>query len=322
MEKGKKGKGHGHPWKIGIIGIIVAAVLYYYLPEYKGTSNVVAIFALAHLLIGGVILISAYIITPQRLRYILFEKRLLKKYEGKLYFGWSMGWMNLFWVVGLVLLISSCYVYLLDSGLIWLSILFFLFSINLFIGNIVLRNSKKIDFLTLPYVDLLKSENDIILDAGCGSGRTTIALSKVAKNSKIVALDRFDADYIENGGKDLHKRNLAIAGIQDKVEILQGDVTELNFNDNYFDSAISSYMFDHLGEHKLIALKEIVRVLKPGGKFLLIIFVPNWATFSVFNVLSFTLTSRNKWKRLFKEVNFKQLDEGAINGGVYYLLQK
>jgi SAM-dependent methyltransferase len=322
MEKGKKGKGHGHPWKIGVVGILIAAVLYYYLPEYKGTSNVVAIFALAHLLIGGVVLISAYIITPERLRYILFEKRLLKKNEGKLYFGWSMGWMNLFWVVGLVFLISSCYVYLLDSSLIWLSILLFLFSVNLFIGNIVLRNSKKNDFLTLPYVDLLKSENDIILDAGCGSGRTSIALGKVMKNSKIIALDRFDADYIENGGKDLLKRNLAIAGIQDKVEITQGDVTELNFKDNYFDSAISSYMFDHLGKHKLTALNEVSRVLKPDGKFLLIIFVPNWATFAVFNALSFTLTSRNQWKKLFKQVNLQVLDEGAINGGVYYLLQK
>jgi SAM-dependent methyltransferase len=322
MKNGKKGYGHGNPWFAGVIGIILAVILYIHLPAYKAISGVVFIFALAHLIIAGIVLISAYLISPQKLKNILFEKRRMKKMEGKLYFGWSIGWMNMFWVLGVIFLIASVMIYSLNSSFIWLALIFFLESIILFIGNIYLQCSKKLEFMTLPYVDLLKTDKDLILDAGCGSGRTTVALSKVMKNSKIVAFDRFDSDYIDKGGRSLLERNLKIAGISDKVDIIQGDVTEMNFKDNYFDSAISTYMMDHLGKNKFTALKEIQRVLKPGGKFLLVVFVPNWATFSVFNVLCFSLTSKKGWRDLFIKTGFKLKDEGAINGGVYFLTEK
>jgi SAM-dependent methyltransferase len=288
------------------------------IPGYKVLTGTVFMLAIAHLLAGAVLLASAYLIAPQR----WVQRSLLKKYEGKLYFGWSYGWMNLFWVYFIFFFIAALFIYLLDTKLVWLSFLLLLASFQLFSGNINIRRSKKLEYLTLPYVDLCSSNNDLILDAGCGGGRTTIALSKVIKNSKIVALDRFDSNYIENGGKRILERNLAIAGISDKVEIVQGDITNLPFTDKYFDAAISSYMFDHLGKYKLSALKEVERVLKPDGKFLLIVFVPNWFTFSIFNMFCFSLTSRNSWRKLFAGANLKLKEEGAINSGVYFLLQK
>jgi SAM-dependent methyltransferase len=322
MKNGKKGKGHGHPWIVGIVGIVVAIAIYIHLPMLKVVSGFVLLFALAHLLLAGIMLISAYLMSPQKLKYILFEKRRIKKMEGKLYFGWSLGWMNLFWASSLVMLMASIFVYMLNPALIWLSLIFFVASVNLFIGNIVVRTSMKLDFMTLPYVDLLSSDHDLILDAGCGSGRTIAALGKVMKNSKVVAFDRFDSDYIENGGRSLLERNLSIAGLTDKVEIVQGDITEMEYQDNYFDTATSTYMMDHLGKHKLTALKETYRVMKPGGRFLLVVFVPNWATFSVFNLMCFSLTSRKGWRKMFAHTGFRLKDEGAINGGVYFLVEK
>ena len=318
----KKGKGHGHPWVVGIVGIIVATVLYLHLPEMKGISYAILLVALAHLAIASVIMISAYLVTPQKLKYILFGKRKLRRMEGKYYFGWSFGWMNMFWMAGSVFLLAAIWVYLYDAQLMWLSLLLFLFSLNLWAGNFVLRTSENKDYMTLPFVDLFTSSNEKVLDAGCGSGRTTLALSKVMKTGRITALDRFDSDYIENGGKALLERNLKIAGISDRVEICQGDVTDMKFNDNSFDAAISSFMIDHLGKYKLDALIEINRVLKPGNRFLLIVFVPNYATFSVFNVLCFTLTSRKGWRELFKQSNFTLKDEGIINSAVYFLIEK
>jgi ubiquinone/menaquinone biosynthesis C-methylase UbiE len=180
----------------------------------------------------------------------------------------------------------------------------------------------KLDFMTLSFVDLLSSENDLILDAGSGSGRTIIALSRVMKNSSIVALDRFDSDYIENGGRSLLERNIKIAGIADKVDIVPGDITELQFKENTFNAAISTYMMDHLGKYKLEGLKEIQRVLKPGAKFLLVVFVPNWTTFSIFNIFSFVLTSKKGWRDLFIKAGLTLTEEGAINGGAYFLVEK
>jgi SAM-dependent methyltransferase len=320
--KSKKGKGHGHPWIVGIAGIIVAVMLYIHLQQMKGVSGIVFLVGLAHLAIAGVILISAYLITPQKLKYILFEKRKFRKAEGKFYFGWSFGWMNMFWMAGSVFLISAVWVYCYNQQLIWLSLILFLISLNLWAGNFTLRASKDLDYMTLPFVDLFPSGHDLVLDAGCGSGRTTLGLIKVMKTGTITALDRFDSDYIENGGKPLLERNLRITGITDRVRINQGDVTEMEFKDHSFDAAISSFMVDHLGKYKLDALKEINRVLKPGGRFLLIVFVPGYSTFSVFNVLCFTLTSRKGWRKLFKQSNFALKDEGIINSAVYFLIEK
>lgn len=318
----KKGKGHGHPWIVGIVGILVAIMIYIHLPKLKVLSSMVFLFALAHIIIACTILISAYFISPQKLKYILFEKRLIRKLEGKYYFGWTYGWMNMFWLIGTVFLMATVWVYFYDPALVWLSLILFLISLNLFVGNYMLRTSKKNEYMTLPFVDLFRTNSDLILDAGCGSGRTTLELAKVMKNGKIVSYDRFDSDYIENGGQTLLERNLKIAGFQDKVEIKKGDITEISYNSETFDSAISSYMMDHLGKYKLDGLKEINRVLKPGGKFLLIVFVPGVATFSVFNLFCLSLTSRKGWRKLFEQSNFILKEEGAINTGIYFLIEK
>jgi SAM-dependent methyltransferase len=318
----KKGKGHGHPWIVGIIGIIAAVILYISLPKFKLISGTVWLVALSHLVIAGVVLVSAYLVSPQKLIYRLFEKRKLRKMNDKLYFGWSFGWMNMFWITACIIILAALWLYLGNPKLLWLSLIMFLISLNLLVGNFMLRTSKKDDYMTLPFVDLFSRGYDKVLDAGCGSGRTTIALSKVMKSGTITALDRFDSDYIENGGKTLLERNLGIAGIAERVEICQGDVTAMEFKNESFDAAISSLMVDHLGKYKLDALREINRILKPGGRFLLIVFVPGYATFSVMNIMSFALTSKKGWRSLFRQSNFALIDEGIINTAAYFLLEK
>lgn len=75
----KKGKGHGHPWLVGFAGIIVAIVLYIHLPKLNVVSGAVMLFALAYLVIAGLIMIFAYLVLPRKLIYLLFEKRKLRK---------------------------------------------------------------------------------------------------------------------------------------------------------------------------------------------------------------------------------------------------
>jgi ubiquinone/menaquinone biosynthesis C-methylase UbiE len=214
------------------------------------------------------------------------------------------------------------FIQLQSSGWQVLPIVLLLLAVNLFAGNYVWRMGKKVDFMTLPFVDLFSSDHDLVLDAGCGSGRTSVALSRVIKSGRIVALDLFTADYIQGGGRTLIERNLNIAGATDKVQIVQGDITQLEFEDDKFDAAVSTYMMDHLGAGKLPALTEVRRTLKPGGKFLLVVFEPNIFTFAVANVLFLGLASRKVWRGLFAEAKLNLLQEGAINSGVYFLLQK
>ena len=200
--------------------------------------------------------------------------------------------------------------------------IFLLLSVNFFIGNIIARSSKNRDNLILPYVDLFKAGRENLLDAGCGAGRTSISLAKVESGFNIVAFDRFDAKYIDDGGKGLLRHNLEVAGITPRVKIEQGDITATPFNENNFDAAVSSYMFDHLGENKLPALKEMWRILKPGGRFLLIIIVRGYSSFAIANVLSLVFPTKKHWKQLFKQSGFVLVDEGNINFGTYFLIEK
>ena len=87
---------------------------------------------------------------------------------------------------------------------------------------------------------------------------------KVLRRGRIVAFDRFDAWYIDGGGRALLERNLRIAGLPGRVEVVTGDLTRMPFPDAHFDSAVSAHVIDHLKQHKKTALAEIRRVLKSG----------------------------------------------------------
>lgn len=239
-------------------------------------------------------------------------------------FGWGMAWRWGFLIGGILFLTTAIGVLVVNSSLFLLSCILFLAALQLFMGDLALRFIYRMDSeLVLPYVDLISSDKDLVLDAGCGSGRTSIAIGKIMKNGRIVAIDRFDADYIEDGGRKLLERNLKIANVRDRVDIETQDITSLKFGDEKFDAVVSSYMFDHLGNEKLKGLREINRVLKKGGKFLLIVAVPNYFTYMLISFIShLSLISVTDWRQLFREAEFKYVGEGDINGGHYFLLKK
>ncbi|MCK9151371.1 class I SAM-dependent methyltransferase [Methanobacterium alcaliphilum] len=242
--------------------------------------------------------------------------------EEKLDFGGSRLFENFPWIIGLIFFIASMGIFFyFTSYLQLLSLPLILLSANFFIGTYVTRNFSKSDNMTLPFVDLFNTDDNIILDAGCGSGRATIELSKVFKG-KIVAFDLFDPKGESISSRNLLEKNLEIAKITDRVQIVQGDVTNIEFEDNTFDAAISSLLINNLGKSKQTALKELFRVLKPRGKILIIVPSRNLQTFAVMSVFSLVLTSTEKWHYLFNESGFQILDEGFINFGKFFLLQK
>lgn len=103
--------------------------------------------------------------------------------------------------------------------------------------------------------------NDIILDIGCGGG---INIKRMADKAKKV----YGIDYSQESvkvSKQVNKNYIK----EEKVEILNGNVSNLPFEDNTFDiiTAFETvYFWPDLEEN----FKEVKRVLKPGGIFLIV----------------------------------------------------
>ena len=70
------------------------------------------------------------------------------------------------------------------------------------------------------------------------------------------------------------------------------------------------------------ALAEILRVLKPGGRFLVVAWVPGWLTFSLANVFCLLLASPADWRRLAAEVGFVVHDQGMFSGLWFVVLER
>lgn len=99
-----------------------------------------------------------------------------------------------------------------------------------------------------------------VLDAGCGAGHTALAFA--ARAAEVVALDLTEA-MLAQGRKLARDRKLA------NIRFQRGDVEQLPFAEAEFDVVTSRYSAHHY-PHPLAAVREFVRVLKPGGLLLLV----------------------------------------------------
>ena len=110
--------------------------------------------------------------------------------------------------------------------------------------------------------DVLGISNEhIILEIGTGTGEFAIGLSKFCK--KVIAAD------VSKTMLSYTEKKINALGIKN-IELLHGGFLYEGYAANSFNSVISSLALHHLPDFwKLVAMKNIYNILKPGGKFLL-----------------------------------------------------
>lgn len=102
-----------------------------------------------------------------------------------------------------------------------------------------------------------------ILDVGCGGGRTVSKLAALATQGKVYGID-FSADSVA-----VSKKTNSRWIDTDRVEIRQGSVSQLPFPDSMFD--LITAVETHFWWPNLPSdMREIFRVLKPGGTLIII----------------------------------------------------
>jgi ubiquinone/menaquinone biosynthesis C-methylase UbiE len=105
------------------------------------------------------------------------------------------------------------------------------------------------------------------LDIGCGTGSLTLLLKKLHPAVEVVGLDPDSKALVLAKGKARR------TGLQIKLD--KGFSDELPYPDVSFDKVFSSLMFHHLQpEEKKATLREVRRVLKPGGSLHILDFGP------------------------------------------------
>jgi SAM-dependent methyltransferase len=107
-----------------------------------------------------------------------------------------------------------------------------------------------------------------ILDVGCGRGLLLIGAAKRLARGKAVGVDIWQTADQSGNSPDAALRNARAEGVQGIVELASGNATLLPFRSESFDAVVSSFVLhnihDRSGREK--AVREIVRVLKPGGR--------------------------------------------------------
>jgi ubiquinone/menaquinone biosynthesis C-methylase UbiE len=113
----------------------------------------------------------------------------------------------------------------------------------------------------LSFIDIKDKMN--ILDVGCGGGKAINIMSSLAEAQKIIGID-YSKDMVQFASD--FNQDLVNLGL---VEIIHGDVSSLPFLSDTFDliTAFETYYF---WPNLIDSFKEVRRVLKPGGTFLLV----------------------------------------------------
>lgn len=115
----------------------------------------------------------------------------------------------------------------------------------------------------LKQLESLQPKN--LLDVATGTADVAIMAAALLKPEKITGID------ISNGMLEIGREKITKAGLQNTIELLNGDSETINFNDNSFDAVTVAFgvrNFQNLEK----GLSEIKRVLKPGGKLVVLEF--------------------------------------------------
>lgn len=105
------------------------------------------------------------------------------------------------------------------------------------------------------------SGSERVLDVGAGAGLLTLAAASHAEHVTAVDLSPAVCRRLEENAKRINVSN---------VSVLVGDARKLPLPDASVDVALSNYCLHHVNDDdKLVAIRELARVLRPGGRLVL-----------------------------------------------------
>ena len=117
--------------------------------------------------------------------------------------------------------------------------------------------------------------DETVLDVGTGRGLLMIGAAKKLTTGKSVGIDIWSAKDLSGNAMDKTLHNAEIEQVREKVDVQNGDATAMKFPDASFDVVLSNVCIHNIPGRAARdqACREIVRVLKPGGRALISDFI-------------------------------------------------
>jgi ubiquinone/menaquinone biosynthesis C-methylase UbiE len=173
------------------------------------------------------------------------------------------------------------------------------------------QNSKKFSDTRFCLWDVVRDfsvnfkKQSFVLDAGCGNGKNIRYFKDICN---IIGIDKCSnlVSICKNKGYD----------------VIEGEITCLPYNINTFDYIICIAVIHHLEteQKRIESIKEMIRVLKPGGKLLITCWALESDEYSKKkkftkgdNFVKFNKEEILRYYYIYDKESFKQLCENAYN---------
>ena len=126
----------------------------------------------------------------------------------------------------------------------------------------------------LDELDLRGDEH--VLDIGCGRGAVLLLAADRVPNGRAVGADIWLSRDQSGNSRASAERNALLEGVADRVELAHADARDLPFDPGTFDVVVSNLAFHNIArdDGRDLALREAVRVLRPGGRLRIVDFLP------------------------------------------------
>src|SRR5258707_710317 len=111
-----------------------------------------------------------------------------------------------------------------------------------------------------------------LLDLGCGRGAVLLMAASLLERGKATGIDVWKEAEQSGNALSVTEHNAALEGVAGRVALHTADMRQLPFSDGFFDLVVSSMAIHNIpnAEGRRQAIHEAVRVLKPGGRLVIV----------------------------------------------------
>jgi arsenite methyltransferase len=107
-----------------------------------------------------------------------------------------------------------------------------------------------------------------VLDVGCGRGLILVGAARRLRTGRATGIDIWQAEDLTSNHSDAAMENARLEGVEDRVEVRTADMRRMPFPDGTFDVILSRAAIHNIysATDRAQAIREIIRVLRPGGQ--------------------------------------------------------